>query len=121
MKEEKNNKIIINNYFFISYDNLKKLNPKQAFYPLRNIHENNLTQKVFLNPKKTDITIVKQEKENGKINTDKKNNEDNRPIKKDNNITIDINNKKRINFLSQKNYFVLNYKKVWKKAKIICY
>ena len=52
MKEEKNNKIIINNYFFISYDNLKKLNPKQAFYPLRNIHENNLTQKVFLNPKK---------------------------------------------------------------------
>ena len=111
MKEEKNNKIIINNYFFISYDNLKKLNPKQAFYPLRNIHENNLTQKVFLNPKKTDITIVKQEKENGKIDTDKKNNEDNRPIKKDNNITIDINNKKRINILSQKNYFVLNNKK----------
>lgn len=121
MSEEKKPKIIINNYFLISYENyLKVLNTKQVFLPLGNMNVNNLNKNIILNKKreKNDIIIVKQEKENEKNDIDKKNDEANIPLKKDDNISIKINNKKKIKFLSKKKYFSINNnKKLGRKPK----
>ena len=126
MNEENKNTIIINNYFYIPYENLKQFNPKQVFPLLGNVQENNLAQNIILNKKReiNNIEIVKQEKENGceKIDIDNKNDENNNniniPIKKENNITIEINNNKKIKFLSKKKYFKINnIKKPGRKPK----
>ena len=120
MNEENKNKIIINNYFFIPYEYLKEFNPKQVFYPLGKTNEIDLTQNNFLNKKreKTDIIIIKQEKESEKndIDIDKKNDENKTLIKKDDNSTIEIN--KKIKFSTKKIYFAINNnKKVGRKPK----
>ena len=125
MNEENKNTIIINNYFYIPFENLKQFNPKQVFPLLGNVQENNLAQNIILNKKReiNNIEIVKQEKENGceKIDTDIKKDENNNiniPIKKEKNITIEINNKKKIKFLSKKKFFTINnIKKLGRKPK----
>ena len=122
MSDEQNAKIIINNYFFMPYEVLKKINPKQVFYPLASIHENNLNQKIYLNKKRkiTNIEIVKQEEENEceEKDIEKKNDEDNIPIKINKNITIEINDKKKNKFVTKKTYFTIkNIKKIGRKPK----
>ena len=118
MSEEQKPKIVINNFFFIPYENIKEFNPKQVFHPLGYMNGNIFTQNKFLNKKreKADIIIVNQEKDNEKTDMDNKKDEDN--IKKYKNITIEINNNKKIKFLSKKNYFAINnIKKVGRKPK----
>ena len=116
MIEEKKNTIIINNYFFIPFENLKEFSPIQVFALLGSFQANN-------SRKNSNIEIVKQEKENGceKIDTDIKKDENNNiniPIKKEKNITIEINNKKKIKFLSKKKFFTINnIKKLGRKPK----
>ena len=120
MSEKEKNKIIINNYFYIPYEKLKDFNLNKVFFPLGSIAENNLNQNIFLNKKREfiDIKVVKQEKDIEKNIMDKKNDENNIPIKKEKNIIIEINNKKSVEFINKKKYFIINnIKRVGRKPK----
>ena len=119
MSDEEKNKIIINNYFYIPYEKLNDINPNTVFFPLGSITKKYLTQNIFLNKKReiTGIKVVKQEKDFEKKDIDKKNDEDNIPIKKEKNIIIEINNKKSIKFNLKKYFAIKNIKKVGRKPK----
>ena len=116
MSEKEKNKIIINNYFYVSNENLQEfLNQSQAF-SLGGLQENNSIQNFFLNKKTEnfDTKIVKTEIDyfdNGNNAKGRKEDKDNISINEEQNIIIQIGNKKENKTLSKKKYFTLNIKK----------
>ena len=86
MSEEEKNKIIINNYFYITNENLKDFFKQGQVFPLGSIQKNISNQNSFLNKKREnpDSKIVKQQIDNGNNdvnNKDSKAYKDNIPIK----------------------------------------
>ena len=121
MSVEEKNKIIINNYYYFPFEILKELLDKRQFFPSGNIQESNVTtQNIFLNKKREtpDIKIDKQEIDNANNDLDKKKAKDNKPIKENKNIIIQISNKEKKQFISKKHYFLINKnKKIGRKPK----
>ena len=116
MSEEEKNKIIINNYFYITNENLKDFFKQGQVFPLGSIQKNISNQNSFLNKKREnpDSKIVKQQIDNGNndINDiDRKSDKDNIPIKKDQNIIIHISNTKNNKSLNNQNYFSIQCNK----------
>ena len=99
---------------------LKELLNQRQLFPTGNTQENNNTQNLFLNKKRenSDAKIYRQEIDNENYHIDKKKDEDNIPIKNDQNIIIQINNKEKKKFNSIKKYFSINHnKKIGRKPK----
>ena len=112
MSVEEKNKIIINNYFYISNENLEKF-LNRGVIPIGNIQKNISIQNLFLDRKRAnpDTKIVKQQIDNRNNDMNDKTDKDNIPIKNDQNIIIQISNKKMNKSLSKKKYFSINYNK----------
>ena len=112
MSVEEKNKIIINNYFYISNENLEKF-LNRGVIPIGNIQKNISIQNLFLDRKRAnpDTKIVKQQIDNRNNDMNDKTDKDNIPIKNDQNIIIQISNKKMNKSLSNKKHFSINYNK----------
>ena len=107
-------------HYYFPFEILKELINQNQVFSSVNTQENYTTQNIFLNKKRenSEAEIVKKEIDNGINDLDKNKDFENKPIKKDQNIIIQINNKEKKKFISKNNYFSINNnKKMGRKPK----
>ena len=115
MNDEEKKSIIINNYFYISNENIKEFMKKGQAFPLGSIQKNISIQNFFLNKKREnfDTRIVNQEIDNVNKDIDNKADKYNIPIKNNKNKhnIVQINQIKNNKIILKENNFKINNNK----------